>query len=258
MRRPLVADDQPSLRALRDIPKPRSAAGVPSYMRRVLENPLVRQAEGWYERALLGDSSEHAHMKGNSYVPQRRKLHERIVRRLLVKGAEGGGSPSAVFLMGMPGSGKTSALLPDVLAEFGGTRFTTINPDDVKPLLGENYSGIRAPYYHDESSYVAKKLLAREALSRSHNVIFDEVGGGRDSMLERVAALAHAGYDVHVRYAHVPTHVSVGRIVDRFAREGRWVPLDYVSENLEERVEETFLALDESGMLASADKKKTG
>lgn len=149
--------------------------------------------------------------------PERKKMHDRWIEDML-KGHKRQKNPVALFTAGGPGSGKSS-----FLDQPGGQPddAVTINPDEFKLLLPEyiqmraaddDYAGHGA---HEESSYLAKRLLA-EAQARGFNVVIDGVGDSepnkfRDKMIDAEAK----GYKVEVAMSFLPLDKGQGRVKAR-------------------------------------------
>lgn len=241
------------------IPRPRSHAEAEEFVRQLLRLPLFQRAEETFRLAEEGGDTWSRHRRRDgSWKSDRAALHRRIVQELLNPAAKAAaGEPlHAVFVLGLPGTGKTTTVLPLVRRCFR-VEFTVLNPDEVKERLPE-YRPEEAPLVHRESSHVAKGPLLEAALEAEHNLLFDEVGGDAAKMLVRVRALKRMGYRVHLVLALVPTHVSVRRVVERFLATRRYVPPGLILDGMEARVRATYEQVKASGevhsfMLLDAD-----
>jgi len=190
---------------------------------------------------------KHTGQDGN-YTPERQAVHKEILGRLLNPKAKAkpGKRPIAVFLMGPPAAGKTTAGAP--LTSRLGVEFTTINPDDVKEQLPE-YRGWNAGLLHEESSDVAEGMLREQAVEAQHNVMFDITGKNARKVTDEASALQAAGYDVHVVNVAADNHVVGWRAWQRFRRQafgekkGRFVPPKYAAEAVDGKPKQTFEAM---------------
>ena len=162
--------------------------------------------------------------------------------------------PVAVFLMGNPGSGKTSSGLP-LVKEFTGLDpgdFTNLNADDVKSAMPE-YEGWNAGSLHEESSWLVEGQATVKAVEDSHNIIFDLVGKNGKKMREMADNLHANGYEIQVIQTRLAEEESAARAWDR-GREnslgsdrpedrkkwGRFVPPEYVYEDVDGKPDNTF------------------
>lgn len=223
---------------LRDLPEPKSRAEAEQYAREARRKlPLFRMAERTSRAAAIyGVSTAGKYETAPGvYVPERARLHRRIVRKLLNPKAAAV-RPKAVFMIGLPASGKSTSLRPEVRKQWPRSEWTAVDPDEVKEALPE-YLGWNSSYVQRESSHVAKSLLYEAAAGSRHNLMIDEVGDNAEKILTRARRLNELGYQVHVYYARIPTHKSVYGAVGRFAAKGRYVPPSFILEGLEDGVE---------------------
>ena len=178
-----------------------------------------------------------------------------MVRKALARKrkAPEGTKPIAILLIGTPGSGKTSAGMRHIHSEFK-LDFVVINADDIKEQLPE-YMGWNAGALHEESSYVAEKLIYSEAVDGRHHIVFDLTGTDEMKMLGMVDGLDSMGYEVHVTLVKLPAWMAAGRVWDRFRKEtfykdpnlpsGRFVPPEYVYNDVDDKPAKTYEILKE-------------
>lgn len=175
--------------------------------------------------------SREKYTRDGEYVPERRAIHDRIAAKLLTPGsvAPKGERPVAVFLMGAPGAGKTSAGQPLVRKIIKST-LAVINADDIKESLPE-YQGWNAGALHGESTDVLEGTIMRKAVSGRHNMLLDLTGNNSFGLRGIAESLARRGYDVHLVNVSAPTWACVGRAWSRFLATKRFVPLSYVAKS---------------------------
>lgn len=183
------------------------------------------------------------------YTPERKKLHEEIVKSMLNPKAAvpKGQRPAAVLLMGPPGAGKSTAGQP--VAKLIAPEFTIVNSDDVKEKLPE-YQGWNAALVHEESADVAEGSLTQQAIEGNHNTMFDLTGNNGSKMAMMAEHLGKLGYDVHVVQVQIPAYKSSFRAWQRFAKNafskdqsqppGRFVPPDYAMKDVDGNPERTY------------------
>jgi hypothetical protein len=230
---------------------PRTAAELEAFLAEIRAAPDVQEASAAFVAASERDSLAAFRSADGSWDPERAREHERIVADLLRRGAPAppGAKPIAVLVIGLPGCGKSSFLVPAAKSRFN-VAFTEVNPDLVKEHL-PGYEGWNADYFHRESSFVAKRLLFPLALDARHNLLFDEVGGDAEVLGRRVDLLLDEGYEVHVVCGRIPASVSVWRAVKRFREKGRWVPPEVILDGMEQAVLRTYETLREKTAIRS-------
>lgn len=181
------------------------------------------------------------------------KLHNRIRAKLLGSNAKAvdGQPPIAVIILGPPGSGKTSVAVPLAKRIFG-VQFSSVNPDDVKEMLPE-YEGWNADALHEESSDLAERDIARHAVYRRHNIIYDIVGKTEDKVRAEIENLDDLGYRVFVMLTDLAPWKAAGRAWERFQENpfrrthsrppSRFVPPEYVYRAVGYNPRRTFNAI---------------
>jgi hypothetical protein len=180
----------------------------------------------------------------------REKLLFGIRDKILDSAAKAGDGtkPIAVIILGPPGSGKTSVAVPIAKQRFK-VNFTSINPDDVKEKLPE-YEGWNASALHEESSYLAERVIAGEAVARRHNLIYDIVGRSEEKVKSEIKSFHEMGYRVFVMLTDLLSWKAAVRAWNRFQDNpfrrsssrppGRFVPPEYVHNQVGDNPRKTF------------------
>lgn len=204
-----------------------------------------------------GTRSKYFDKKTGAYTPERQKLHDKIVQKVLTHEVTKDGwkpreqplesqqHPVAILFVGMSASGKTTAAgklnYKDKLA---------INTDDVKSLFPE-WTGSNASVLHDESQDVADRITEIGRANR-YNLVLDstmrslggvDYEGGRAGITptSRIQALKRSGYRVEARFTDVDVETSVRRALTRYVKQkqatgkGRYVPIGYIKANYDAR-----------------------
>ena len=186
----------------------------------------------------------------DGYTKERAALHEKITSKILIPDsvAPEGKRPRVVFLMGAPGTGKTTAGQPLVKKIVPGAA-AVVNADDIKEMLPE-YLGWNAGALHHESTDILEGTLMRRAIAGRHNMVLDLTGNNAHGLKSMAEALARRGYDVHIVKVDAPTHVAVARAWHRFLRKGRFVPPRYV-EKSDHKADVTYDMLKSEGYVKS-------
>jgi predicted ABC-type ATPase len=199
------------------------------------EIPITK---GETAKRLLGDhpdtQSLYVGAEGR-YLPARLELHAEIINHFLEKGVVQD-EPATLFITGGTASGKSTMLdsgeLDDDFDDFGSA--VLINPDEIKEMLPEYKEMIKggdqyaAWGTHEESSDIAKKLLA-VTNERKYHAIVDGTGDSGPGKFEgKVAAAEAAGRRAKVIYVDVPTDLAVTRALKRAKETGRMVPVSEI------------------------------
>lgn len=223
--------------AFTPIPHPTKEEEVEQWLKSVMNEPDIARAVRQFH---LGTPTDHIHKQADgSYTPERQRLHQAIVASMLnpKAQAEPGVKPHVVILMGCPGAGKTTTLAP--IAKEYGVEFTTVNADDVKAKLPE-YEGSNAGLVHEESSDIAEGQLFPQAMQARHHLVMDITGANGKKVKAMVEQFHNHGYEISIAYAHLPAWKAATRVVDRFRKNGRFVPPTYVVNKVDGNPEETY------------------
>lgn len=183
-------------------------------------DPKVQQAA--QENSQIGDVRTRPGVldSDNRYTEAADKENLTIAKSLYDKKAETG-EKHAVFMLGKPGSGKST-----ILQSLGLKNHIHIDPDAVMEKLA-GFKPSLAPSYHERGADIAKNYLVPHAISRGANVVFD-ITDNRQRTVSTIQALKQVGYKVMVVHSDVSTATSMERAHARFAAGGRYVPLPVV------------------------------
>jgi hypothetical protein len=150
------------------------------------------------------------------WTNDRKKEHKRILQLTLNPDAKArpGQKPIVVFMMGRPGSGKTTVGVP--LAHKLGVGFTTISSDDIRARFPE-YEGWNGDVLHSESIMLTYGPIMKRAIKNRHNIIMDIAGSDPNAMMKQAKAFAKAGYELHMINVNFPVYKNASRAWNRFA-----------------------------------------
>lgn len=135
----------------------------------------------------------------------------------------------ADLVMGLPASGKSSAVVNSLKQKYGAFEFDN---DKIKELL-PGYDEHGAAYVHSDSKAVQKNALnAFKAGGEFNgaNLAIPIIGSKRKDIEEWVKDLQDAGYDVHIHHVEISNEESMNRAVVRAIETGRYIPLDKINE----------------------------
>jgi predicted kinase len=149
---------------------------------------------------------------------ERRLVHDSLLQALYAQAAGIPCEHRAILAGGLPGAGKTTVLGGH--ADVSLSRYLAINPDLIKEELASRgllprIDGLTpmeaARLAHEEASHIAKRL-ARRAQADGKNMIWDVTMSKPQTCIDRVGALAAAGYErVDAIFVDVPVRVSLQR-----------------------------------------------
>jgi len=132
----------------------------------------------------------------------------------------------ADIIIGLPASGKSSALVDPISSKY---KSMLIDSDEAKKLIPEFDDGFGAGFVHEESKQIVMSVFA-EAAHKGKNVVIPIVGSDY-AKLKRIYIdpLRKKGYQVYVHMADINPNVAAGRNLRRFAETGRFVDLGATS-----------------------------
>jgi len=177
-------------------------------------------------------STKSQNQKNGSYTPERAKLHKEIMDDfkkdiVCVESTK----PIAILMGGSPGSGKSTFLrkyAPYLLKE----EILKIDADEIRAKLPE-YKGWNADVTHLETQDVVKTLLSDRTIGIpcKSDVIYDGTMNSSKKYLPFIALLKNLGYRIYVVYIdNVPKKEIEKRVLGRYQRSGRFVPLEVVDD----------------------------
>lgn len=168
----------------------------------------------------LGTEHTHSPDGGQTWDPDRAKIHDEIVNQLMEKYKDVPAEGKAIIAGGLFGAGKTTTMRKNY-PEIQAGHYATISADDIKeelarrglvpdlPGMPEATAGERTPLVHEESSHISK-LLAERLQAQKKNVVWDISMSGLGGTQRRIDNLRAAGYGhVHGMFVHVPVERSI-------------------------------------------------
>ena len=152
-----------------------------------------------------------------------------------------------IFLLGLPGSGKSSSL-ELISNRYGGRKFYLIDADIFKegkedskgndlisPLTDKNKGGIDVESVHEASSELAKFFT--ELLSgHGFNLALPKIGDNIDKIRSTIGDLKNKGYKVYIHFLYTKVETALERNLQRFLHatseneRRRLVPAKYIYE----------------------------
>eukprot|EP00931_Biecheleriopsis_adriatica_P016579 TRINITY_DN12172_c0_g2_i7.p1 TRINITY_DN12172_c0_g2~~TRINITY_DN12172_c0_g2_i7.p1 ORF type:complete len:474 (-),score=50.21 TRINITY_DN12172_c0_g2_i7:139-1560(-) len=141
--------------------------------------------------------------------------------------------PRALFLMGLPGAGKTTVKREKMRRD----RFVNVEPDQLK-RFHKRYSSDMGPDTDTEVHRWSVRCAVdafEEALEdpRRENVILDCAGSNSEWLADRVQSARRAGYRTELLWVDVPVEVALMRNRDRAYARGQFCPERIIIEKAE-------------------------
>ena len=166
------------------------------------------------------------------YTDARKKVHQQIISRVkdgttCVENQQ----PIAILTGGSPASGKTTFLktyAPFLLKED----IFHIDADEIRAMLPE-YQGWNASATHLETKDIVNKLLTGDEITNpcNHDLIYDGTMNNTKNYLPLIGLLKSLGYKIFIIYMdNVPYSVVKQRMIERYAKNGRFVPIEVIDD----------------------------
>ena len=184
-------------------------------------------------RALAGEQIEtkdvHCVPPPASWRPARRELHGDLVDDLIGSAPDPTAAPLALFLLGLPASGKSSVLkriARGYLTERDGGRAITRDADEVRVRFPEYRDGRGSQILQQEVVDVTYGSVTN-ALPRNTHLLIDMVGDPR-WLPREVEHFSRLGLTIVVLCSEISIEVAELRAKRRALTDGRYVSLAYL------------------------------
>jgi hypothetical protein len=161
--------------------------------------------------------------------PARLKLQGEVIDDLLRHIPAPTATPVAVFLLGLPASGKTSVLKRigrGYLADHDGGQAVTRDADEVRVRMPEYEDGYGSQVLQQEVADVTYGN-ATHALPRESHLLIDVVGDPQ-WLPREVEHFSRLGRTIVVLCSDIPIAVAEQRAKERALTDGRYVPIAYL------------------------------
>lgn len=218
-----------------------SASTVDELNARVMENPKYVDALARSEAR--GDHrNDPGVIKDGRYTPeadaQNRKIADSMINPNSV--VREGQTPDAVFMLGKPGSGKST--LRDSLGLED--RFTIVDADKIMEHL-PGYEPDLASAYHERAADIAEHYLMHGLEDQHMNMVLDMTGKNTAKIFKMADDVKSLGYNIHVIHASLSDLDAGKRAYERWQNGGRLVPISYVTGKFRDRPSNTYKLLRE-------------
>ncbi|MBE6035626.1 MAG: hypothetical protein E7222_13155 [Clostridiales bacterium] len=130
------------------------------------------------------------------------------------------------IVIGLPASGKSSVIVDSLSEQF---HSRIIDNDAAKEKIPEYNHGWGASVVHEESKIIEKRIIDK-ALKNHDNIVYPKVGGKYKDMRDVIEKAKSYGYRVNLHYVELDREVALGRMINRFIDNGRFLPLEVVDK----------------------------
>jgi len=166
--------------------------------------------------------------ENGQYTPERKKLHEEILATFHEGKPCINKRPAVAILTGgAPASGKTTFIKKYV--DLDPEKVYHVDADEVRAMLPE-YKGWNATQTHLETADLVNQLIDEIGVPCDHDLIYDGTMNKATKYEKIVEKLHKLGYKVFVVYISIPEQVSKERVIARYKKSGRYVPMKVIEE----------------------------
>lgn len=166
--------------------------------------------------------------ENGQYTPQRKKLHEEIIATFHEGKPCINKRPAVAILTGgAPASGKTTFIKKYV--DLDPDKVYHVDADEVRAMLPE-YKGWNATQTHLETADLVNQLIDEIGIPCDHDLIYDGTMNKATKYEKIVDKLHKLGYKVFVVYISIPEQISKERVIARYKKAGRYVPMKVIEE----------------------------
>ena len=162
------------------------------------------------------------------YKPERKKLHDEIIATFREGKPCINQRPAVAILTGgAPASGKTTFIKKFV--DLDPEKVYHVDADEVRAMLPE-YRGWNATQTHLETADIVNRLIDDIGVPCDHDLIYDGTMNKTTKYEKIVDKLHKLGYKVFVVYISIPEQISKERVIARYKKAGRYVPMKVIEE----------------------------
>ncbi len=181
------------------------------------------------------------HSKDTFELPERDELRLKAVQNLLESGSVSVDYKGAVLkdkdgntlylgevdknktldiVIGLPASGKSSALVNKISVE---NHAMVIDNDEAKKQFPEFNNGWGGNVVHKESKIIERTVF-EVSIRQGKNIVLPKIGSNADELIANYIKDAYSeGYTINVHYVNIPRNKALGRLLERFCYDGRYL-----------------------------------
>lgn len=136
------------------------------------------------------------------------------------------------IVIGLPASGKSSAIVDTLSEEF---HSKIIDNDEAKKMIPQYNNGWGAGVVHEESQRISDESYYI-ALQKGENILLPKVGSDYNKLLNYyINPAIKLGYTVNLHYVELDRQKALGRMLNRFIEEGRFLDPQLIDKYCNER-----------------------
>jgi hypothetical protein len=169
--------------------------------------------------------------ENTGYTLERKKLQNKIINDLFakVKCVKSGEQPIAIFTGGSPASGKSYFITKNAKYLLNDFIFK-LDADEIREKLPE-YKGWNANSTQQETTDIVNELLDRLGSERCrYDFIYDGTMNKSKRYFPLIKKVKELGYKVYIIFMEVPYAVAKERVIERYQRKGRYVPVEVIDD----------------------------
>lgn len=170
--------------------------------------------------------------EAGEYTEQRKAMHDKIINDfkagLTCIAQE---DPIAILTGGSPASGK-STFLRKYAPYLLGSGLVHVDADEIRAKLPE-YKGWNASATHLETKDIVNRILSDEevGIPCNYDLIYDGTMNNTKNYLPLIGLLKRLGYRIFIVYMdNIPYNVVKQRMLERYKKSGRFVPIDVIDD----------------------------
>lgn len=154
------------------------------------------------------------------------------------------------IVIGLPASGKSSAIVDNLSEEF---HSRVIDNDEAKKMIPQFNDGWGAGAVHKESQDISDKIFLRSVFD-GENIVLPKVGADAEKLINRYVDIAKENdYSVNVHFVDLDRNKALGRMLNRFIEEGRFLDPSLIEKyaplNRENRIEQAYGSLKNNSLI---------
>lgn len=159
----------------------------------------------------------------------RANIANKLMKRGSVSGVDEKGNPvyngivennsRLDIVIGLPASGKSSAIVNSISTEY---KSRVIDNDEAKKEIPEYNDGWGSGLVHSESKGIERDMLY-SAIANKENIVYPKVGSDFKKLMKVISVAVEHGYSVNVHYVELNRNKALGRMINRFINEGRFL-----------------------------------
>lgn len=110
-----------------------------------------------------------------------------------------------------------------------------IDNDEAKKMIPQCNDGCGASVVHGESQYVSD-LTFFAAIKQHENIVLPKVGSNAQKLEDAyIQSAKENGYKVYLHFVDVPREIALGRMLNRFIEDGRFLEPRLIDKYANER-----------------------